>query len=131
MELRQNPRVDRMSTDAVTQARLNQGLAYAFGRNDQGYRNALGGNADSMAYAAFYLTVAESMTLQDAWSAWEQTSRMTDAQRRALVELCDQYGVEFKESYFHRGVFGLPHGYVAGQVGPIYVGVDPDGRISS
>ena len=130
MGLKQNARAV-LAGDTQTQQRFNQALGYAFGRNDQGYRNAAGGKADSIAYAHFYLTVADSMPLQDAWSAWEQTSRMTSAQRQALVELCDRYGVEFKESSFTRGDFGLPTGYVSGQVGPIYVGVDIGGQASS
>jgi hypothetical protein len=55
---------------------------------------------------------------------------MTDAQRNALTALCERYHVPFSEDAF-RYAFGLPAGYVAGQVGPIYVGCDPDGRISS
>jgi hypothetical protein len=55
---------------------------------------------------------------------------MTDAQREALTALCERYHVPFSEDDFHHP-FDLPPGYVAGQVGPIYVGCAPDGRISS
>ena len=55
---------------------------------------------------------------------------MTDAQRTALTRLCERYSVPFVESDFHRP-FDLPTGWVAGTVGPIYVGCDPDGSIHS
>lgn len=55
---------------------------------------------------------------------------MTPQQEEALRALCGRYHVEFSPENF-RYAFGLPKGYVAGQVGPIYVGCDPDGRISS
>lgn len=56
--------------------------------------------------------------------------RMNDAQKTALTELCARYHVEFVESDF-KGTFELPSGYVAGWVGPIYVGCSPEGEISS
>lgn len=56
--------------------------------------------------------------------------KMTEAQREALAALCERYDVEFDPDAFGPG-FGLPSGYVAGQVGPIYVGCDPEGQISS
>jgi len=55
---------------------------------------------------------------------------MTDAQREALSTLCGRYHVPFIESDFWHP-FDLPDGWVAGWVGSIYVGCDPDGRISS
>lgn len=55
---------------------------------------------------------------------------MTDAQRAALTSLCERYGVEFDASHY-RPTFDLPSDYVAGWVGTIYVGVSPDGRVSS
>lgn len=78
---------------------------------------------------------------------------MNEAQRAALVALCDRYRVPFVESDFHP-TFDLPDGYVAGWVGyeeriadgffprgmrrgqaycfgKVYVGVAPDGTISS
>ena len=61
---------------------------------------------------------------------------MNEAQRAALTALCGRYNVPFSESDF-RAAFDLPAGYVAGWVydthhaGIIYVGVDPEGRISS
>jgi hypothetical protein len=55
---------------------------------------------------------------------------MTDAQREALTDLCGRYNVPFNESDFHHP-FDLPEGWVAGQVGPIYVGCSPEGQISS
>lgn len=56
---------------------------------------------------------------------------MNDAQRIALRDLCHRYNVPFVESHFQVKPFGLPEGYVAGWVGPIFVGCDPEGRISS
>jgi hypothetical protein len=55
---------------------------------------------------------------------------ITDAQERALRDLCDRYNVEFDPMAF-RPQFDLPTGYVAGWVGPIFVGCSSDGRISS
>ncbi|HEY1700736.1 MAG TPA: hypothetical protein VGG75_13570 [Trebonia sp.] len=55
---------------------------------------------------------------------------MTPGQEAALRELCARYRVEFVATdYWHP--FDLPKGYVAGWIGPIYVGCGPDGRISS
>lgn len=55
---------------------------------------------------------------------------MTDEQRDALRTLCRGYKVPFQpENYLP--VFDLPPGYVAGWVGPIYVGCSPEGEISS
>ena len=112
--------------------RTAQGLAYAWGRNDQGYRDEHGGMADSWAFTHYYLSVTGGgNAIQDVWEAWLSTSRMTDAQRRALSALCQRYRVAFAESAFVRGGLGLPSGYVSGRVGPIYVGCDPNGVISS
>ena len=55
---------------------------------------------------------------------------MTPQQSQALRELCERYHVPFSADDF-RQPFDLPAGYVAGWVGPIYVGCDPTGRISS
>ena len=55
---------------------------------------------------------------------------MTPAQELALRALAARYGVPFSADDF-RHPFDLPAGYVAGWVGPIYVGCDPTGRISS
>lgn len=55
---------------------------------------------------------------------------MTPEQEQALRALCERYNTEFDADNF-RPRFDLPRGYVAGQVGPIYVGCSPDGRISS
>jgi hypothetical protein len=55
---------------------------------------------------------------------------MTPQQEEALRALCGRFNAEFKPEDF-RYAFGLPKGYVAGQVGPIYVGCDPNGQISS
>ena len=54
----------------------------------------------------------------------------TQAQTDALRALCERYHCDYVPSEF-RPVFGLPAGYVAGWAGPIYVGCDPEGRISS
>lgn len=62
---------------------------------------------------------------------------MTDAQRTALVNLCERYGVPFDPSHFTTGAaWDLPPGYVAGWVGgpdvqKLYVGCSPEGHISS
>jgi hypothetical protein len=55
---------------------------------------------------------------------------MTGKQEEALRALCERFSVPFNAEDF-RPRFDLPKGYVAGQVGPIYVGCAPDGRISS
>jgi hypothetical protein len=55
---------------------------------------------------------------------------MTEQQESALRALCARFNVEFDASTFH-GQFDLPAGWVAGQVGPIYVGCSPEGGISS
>lgn len=55
---------------------------------------------------------------------------MTAEQEAALRALCERFSVEFSADNF-RHPFDLPAGYVAGVVGPIYVGCAPDGRISS
>ena len=60
----------------------------------------------------------------------ERKPRMTDKQREALADLCRRYDVEFDETSYHPQP-DLPAGYVAGRVGPIYVGCDPEGAISS
>lgn len=59
-----------------------------------------------------------------------ESSRLTKEQRAALDRLCQNYGVEFDESKY-TPQFDLPPGWVAGWVGPIYVGCDPEGHISS
>ncbi len=56
---------------------------------------------------------------------------MTVQQRQALRELCERYRVPFAESTFEINAYGLPPGFVAGWVGPIYVGCSPNGEISS
>jgi hypothetical protein len=79
---------------------------------------------------------------------------MTEAQREALTSICERYKVSFDEDDY-KPAFDLPDGYVAGWVGgnshgfvwsddpvagsltsrgpntTIYVGCDPEGRISS
>ncbi|HEX5522800.1 MAG TPA: hypothetical protein VFX53_05100 [Pedococcus sp.] len=55
---------------------------------------------------------------------------MTSEQRDALAALCERYNVDFDPDAFHPA-WDLPAGYVAGWVGPIYVGCDPEGAISS
>lgn len=55
---------------------------------------------------------------------------MTEAQEAALRDLCARYKVTFDPDNYHP-TFDLPTGYVAGWVSNLYVGCDPDGRISS
>ncbi len=62
---------------------------------------------------------------------------MNEKQRTALTKLCERYDdVTFNPDDF-RPVFDLPKGWVAGWVtdshgvGRLYVGCDPEGRISS
>lgn len=55
---------------------------------------------------------------------------MTDAQTTKLANLCERYGVDFDASNYHPA-FDLPAGWVAGWVGPIYVGCSPEGDIHS
>lgn len=59
----------------------------------------------------------------------EQPFDMTLRQALALVALATRYHVPIYLPDFRSG-FGMP-GYVVGQVGPIYVGVSPEGDISS
>ena len=61
---------------------------------------------------------------------------MTEAQAAALLALCERYGVGYDPAHYRPGGFGLPAGYVAGWVGgpdarKLFVGCDPEGRISS
>lgn len=61
---------------------------------------------------------------------------MTDAQRDALTDLCARYRVPFIEEAWSPAGFDLPNGYVAGWVGEgkfgaVYVGVSPEGVVSS
>ena len=51
-------------------------------------------------------------------------------QQAALSGLCGRYSVEYKAENYHMRS-DLPDGYKAGWCGPIYVGCDLDGRISS
>lgn len=76
---------------------------------------------------------------------------MTELQEKALRDICDRYGVTF-DAQDYQPSFDLPTGYVAGWVGgihhsvdfttrggkdhdtpmsTIYVGVSPEGEISS
>jgi len=55
---------------------------------------------------------------------------MTDAQEARLRTLCTNYGVVYDPTSY-KPTFDLPSDWVAGWVGPIYVGVDPDGHAHS
>lgn len=55
---------------------------------------------------------------------------MRTAQRYALERLCERFKVAFDGDNF-KPTFDLPTGFVAGRVGPIYVGCSPEGEISS
>lgn len=55
---------------------------------------------------------------------------MTDEQRDALTDLCGRYKVAF-EPRSYGPALDLPPGYVTGWVGPILVGVSPEGEVSS
>jgi len=59
---------------------------------------------------------------------------MTAMQLAALADLCQRYHVRFDAESYHPQ-FDLPPGYVAGWIGTpengIFVGVSPEGRISS
>lgn len=55
---------------------------------------------------------------------------MTGLQRKALQDLCSRYGVDFESCRFASG-FDLPEGWLHGWVGPIYVGVSPEGEVHS
>jgi hypothetical protein len=57
-------------------------------------------------------------------------ANMTPDQRRALARLCERYGVDFDE-HAYQPAFDLPTGWLAGTVGPIYVGCSPEGEIHS
>lgn len=55
---------------------------------------------------------------------------MTQAQRDALRDLCIRFNVPFVEAHF-KPAFDLPAGWVTGAVGPIVVGVSPEGEVHS
>lgn len=59
---------------------------------------------------------------------------MTEAQKAKLIQLCERYGVPFVAEHY-RPQFDLPADYVGGWVGgepgTIYVGVDSEGRAHS
>jgi hypothetical protein len=55
---------------------------------------------------------------------------MTQAQETAIRSLCERFHVEFDAANYHPQ-FDLPAGYIAGWVGPIYMGCSADGEISS
>jgi hypothetical protein len=56
---------------------------------------------------------------------------MTDKQAEAINSLAERYHTSVNLNDFIYQPFDLPKGYVAGQVGPIYIGVCPEGQISS
>lgn len=56
---------------------------------------------------------------------------MTNEQAASLLALSERYGVPFDPWSFAVSPFDLPPGYVAGWVGPLYVGCSPDGAVSS
>ena len=55
---------------------------------------------------------------------------MTTEQEQALRACCDRFHVPFDPEAY-RPAFDLPEGWVAGWVGPIYVGCSPEGDIHS
>jgi hypothetical protein len=57
-------------------------------------------------------------------------AHLTAAQVDALLRLCGRYSVAFNPAAY-RQPSDLPTGWVAGWVGPIYIGCGPEGRISS
>jgi len=70
----------------------------------------------------------KTITVQDVTV---HIAELTDAQDEALVRIHENYGVTYDPMIFHHQ-FDLPPGYVAGWVGnQIYVGVSPEGEISS
>ena len=71
----------------------------------------------------------------------DQANQLTLLQETALYAVCERYNVTYDPGHYqHRPLDGLPEGYVSGWVGgydiqkthpTIYVGCDPDGRLSS
>jgi len=68
-----------------------------------------------------------------------QVPDLTEAQKHSLENLCERYNVPFRKDDY-TPAFDLPEGYVSGWIGGLYglenkytifVGCDPDGRISS
>jgi hypothetical protein len=55
---------------------------------------------------------------------------VNEKQRAALRALCERCNITFVEDNY-KPVFDLPQGWVAGYAGTLYVGCDPEGRISS
>ena len=58
------------------------------------------------------------------------TNLPNDTQATALRTLCERFNVPFIPGNY-RPTFDLPSDWVAGWVGPIYVGCSPEGEISS
>lgn len=55
---------------------------------------------------------------------------MTPEQQEAIKRLCRNYQTEYRPENYGPA-FDLPDGWVAGWIGPIYCGIDPEGNISS
>ena len=58
------------------------------------------------------------------------TNHLTREQEWAIRDLCSAYHVGYIPDHY-QPAFDLPKGYVAGWIGPIYCGIDPEGNISS
>lgn len=57
-------------------------------------------------------------------------NHLTLEQEWAIQRLCRNYNVAYIPSKYIPQ-FDLPDGWVAGWIGPIYCGIDPEGHISS
>jgi len=55
---------------------------------------------------------------------------LTLEQEQAIQRKCRDYGVAYIPGHY-QPAFDLPDGWVAGWIGPIYVGVSPEGGIHS
>ena len=55
---------------------------------------------------------------------------LTLEQEHAIQRKCRDYGVAYIPGHY-QPAFDLPDGWVAGWIGPIYVGVSPEGGIHS
>lgn len=72
----------------------------------------------------------------DAFPAESPAWTIGPAQEAALADLCARYDVAYDPAHYRPGGLGLPAGYVAGWIGgpdarKLFVGCDPEGRISS
>ena len=80
--------------------------------------------------------IDEVIPVRETWEFANGKPRMTTAQRDKLWALCGGYNVPFREDDYHPSQFSssspiMYEGWIGGQPGTIYVGVEPNGRSHS